>query len=85
VVHLRKTCCCSINLSTWRPNTVYKNRSMHRDQALFWRRCRGGKVQCTHILWLLSYLLVQLLVCECSKLFPLASAIISFISCFYFN
>jgi hypothetical protein len=32
VIHLRKTCCCSTNLCTWRPNTVYKNRSVHRHQ-----------------------------------------------------
>src|SRR3954451_3299663 len=25
VIHLRETCCCSTNLCTWRPNTVYKN------------------------------------------------------------
>jgi hypothetical protein len=50
VIHLSKTCCCSINLCTWRPNTVYKNRSVRRNQALFWRRCRGGKVKGTHIL-----------------------------------
>ena len=30
VIHLRKTCCCSTNLCTWRPNTVYKNRSVRR-------------------------------------------------------
>jgi hypothetical protein len=30
VIHLRKTCCCSTNLCTWRPNTIYKNRSMRR-------------------------------------------------------
>src|SRR3954469_6956527 len=35
VIHLRETCCCSTHLCTWRPNTVYKNRSMHRHQALF--------------------------------------------------
>jgi hypothetical protein len=33
VIHLRKTCCSSTNLCTWRPNTVYKNRSMCRHQA----------------------------------------------------
>ena len=43
VIHLRETCCCSTNLCTWRPNTVYKNRTVRRHQALFWRRCRGGK------------------------------------------
>jgi hypothetical protein len=68
VIHLRETY-CSTNLCTWRPNTVYKNRSVRRHQALFWHRCRGGKVKGTHIVWLLSYLLVLLLVCECSKLF----------------
>jgi hypothetical protein len=78
VIHLREICCCSPNLCTWRPNTVYKNRSVHRHQALFWLHCRVGKVKGTHILYLLSYLLVLLLVCECSKLLPLDSAIISF-------
>src|SRR3954471_8029130 len=28
VIHLWETCCCSTNLCTWRPNTVYKNRSV---------------------------------------------------------
>jgi hypothetical protein len=73
VIHLGETCCCSTNLCTWRPNTVYKNRSVHRHQALFWRRCRVGEVKGTRIL-----------VCECLKLFPLDSTIISFFSCFYF-
>jgi hypothetical protein len=85
VMHLRETCCCYTNLCTWRPNTVYKNRSVHRHQALFWRRCRGGKVKGTHILWLLSYLLVLLLVCKCSKLFPLDYAIIFFYFLFLFS
>jgi hypothetical protein len=46
VIYLRETCCCSTNLYTWRPNTVYKNRRVRRHQALFWRHCycRGGKV-----------------------------------------
>jgi hypothetical protein len=30
VIHLRETCCCSTNLCTWRPNTVYKNRHVRR-------------------------------------------------------
>src|SRR4051794_37722235 len=34
VIHLRETCCCSTNLCTWRPNTVYKNRSVRRHQSL---------------------------------------------------
>src|SRR4051795_8076964 len=33
VIHLRETCCCSTNLCTWRPNTVYKNRSVRRHHA----------------------------------------------------
>jgi hypothetical protein len=78
VINLRETCCYSTNLYTWRPNTIYKNRCVHRHQALFWRHCRGGKVKGTHILWLLSLLIAG----ECSKLFPLDSAIISF--CFLF-
>jgi hypothetical protein len=80
VIHLRENCCCSTNLCTWRPNTVYKNRSVRRHQALFWRRCREGKVKGTHI-----HLLVLLLVCGCSKLFPLDSKIISFCFLFLFS
>jgi hypothetical protein len=74
VIHLRENCCYSTNLCTWRPNTIYKDRSVHRHQALFWCRCRGGKVKGTHIL-----------VCGCSKLFPLDSAIISFCFLFLFS
>jgi hypothetical protein len=81
VIHLRETCCCSTNLCTWRPNTVYKNRSMRRHQALFWRRFQGDKVKGTHILWLLSLLVVD----EYSKLFPLDSAIIYFCFLFLFS
>ena len=29
-IHLRETSCCSTNLCTWRPNTIYKNRSVRR-------------------------------------------------------
>src|SRR3954470_11393905 len=43
VIHLRETCCYSTNLCPWRPNTVYKNRSVCRHRSLFWRSCRGGK------------------------------------------
>jgi hypothetical protein len=74
VIYLRETCCCSTNLCTWRPNIVYKNICVRRHQALFWRRCWGGKVKGTCIL-----------LCECSKLFPLDSAIISFCFLFLFS
>jgi hypothetical protein len=33
VIHLRETCCCSTNLCTWRPNTVYKNTRVRRHQS----------------------------------------------------
>jgi hypothetical protein len=33
VIHLRETCCCSTNLCTWRPSTVYKNRCVCRHQT----------------------------------------------------
>src|SRR4051812_40866875 len=33
VIHLRETCCCSTYLCTWRPNTVYKNRSVRRHHS----------------------------------------------------
>jgi hypothetical protein len=74
VIHLREICCYSMNLCTWKPNTVYKNRSVHRHQAPFWCHCQGGKVKGTHIL-----------MCGCSKLFPLDSAIISFCFLFLFS
>src|SRR5215207_2264968 len=32
VIHLRETCCPSTNLCSWRPNTVYRNRSVRRHQ-----------------------------------------------------
>jgi hypothetical protein len=34
VIHLRETCCCSTNLYTWRPNTVYKNKRVRRHQRV---------------------------------------------------
>jgi hypothetical protein len=34
VIHLRETCCCSTSLCTWRPNTVYKNISVHRNEEI---------------------------------------------------
>jgi hypothetical protein len=46
VIHLRVTCYCSTNLCTWRPNTVYKNRSARRHQALF---ILGDHVECIPI------------------------------------
>jgi hypothetical protein len=33
VIHLRETWCCSKNLCTWRPNTIYKNRRVRRHQS----------------------------------------------------
>jgi hypothetical protein len=33
MIYLRETCCCSTNLCTWRPNTVYKNRSVRRHHG----------------------------------------------------
>jgi hypothetical protein len=38
VIHLRETCCCCTNLCTWRPNTVYKNRRVHRHHQALARR-----------------------------------------------
>jgi hypothetical protein len=32
VIHLRETCYCSTNLSSWSPNTIYRNRSVRRHQ-----------------------------------------------------
>jgi hypothetical protein len=42
VIHLRETCCCFTNLCTWRPNTVYKNRSVRRHQPLVLKAQIGG-------------------------------------------
>jgi hypothetical protein len=33
VINLRETCCCSTNLCTWSPNTVYKNRRVRRHHG----------------------------------------------------
>src|SRR3954469_20273096 len=41
VIYLRETCCCSTNLCTWRPNTVYKNISVSRHNSPS-RTGRGG-------------------------------------------
>src|SRR3954465_8720653 len=32
-IHLREIFCCCTNLCIWRPDTVYKNRSMRRHQT----------------------------------------------------
>ena len=84
VIHLREICCCSTNLCTWRPNTVYKNRSVRRHQALFWRRCRGGKVKGTHI-HCNEALFFRCRGGERLKVFPLDSAILSFCFLFLFS
>jgi hypothetical protein len=34
VIYLKETCCCSTNLCTWRPNTVYKNRRVRRHHEV---------------------------------------------------
>src|SRR3954470_10645232 len=70
VIHSRENCCCSTNLCTWRPNTVYKSRSIRRHQAIFWRHFRGSKVKGTH---------------RCSQVFPLDYAISSFCFLFLFS
>jgi hypothetical protein len=41
VIHLRETCYCSTKLYTWRPNTVYKNKSIRRHQRR-WIRDRDS-------------------------------------------
>ena len=48
-----------------------------RHQALFWRRCRGGKVKGTHTSVPGNSTFLAPL-CVCSKLFPLDSAIATF-------
>jgi hypothetical protein len=49
VVQLRETYCCSTNLCSWRPNTVYKNRRMRRHQwaSMFNRAGRSELVRST--------------------------------------
>jgi hypothetical protein len=41
VIHLRETCCCSTNLCTWRPNTVYRNRRVRRHQPSTLKSLKG--------------------------------------------
>jgi hypothetical protein len=49
MIHLRENCCCSTNLCTWRPNTVYKNRRVRRHhQPLPIRRGRVLTPLITH-------------------------------------
>jgi hypothetical protein len=50
VIHLKETCCCSTNLCTWRPNTVYKNRHVRRHQ---WAPPRGSIVGRCGLLFLI--------------------------------
>ena len=53
VTHLRKNCCCPTNLCTWRPNTVYKNRSAQQTSRF------------AHILWsILSFCFSYQLLCS---------------------
>jgi hypothetical protein len=55
VIHLRETCCCSTNLCTWRPNTVYKNRRVHRHHPLPLASCSEVNARSSFILgWKLS-------------------------------
>jgi hypothetical protein len=50
VIHLRETCCCSTNLCTWRPNTVYKNRRVRRHQGgAYAKRPRDHKASKTDL------------------------------------
>jgi hypothetical protein len=51
VVHLRETCCCSTNLCTWRPNTVYKNRSVRRHHRPWEEISRKTYVQHVWAYW----------------------------------
>ena len=41
VIHLRETCCCSTNLCSWRPNTVYRNRRMRRHHPHYQKLAYG--------------------------------------------
>src|SRR3954465_3378848 len=52
VIHLRGTCCCSTNLCTWRPNTVYKSRSICRHHPGPW--CEGQSQWKFHCMILLD-------------------------------
>jgi hypothetical protein len=53
VIHLRETCCCSTNLCTWRPNTVYKNRSIHRHHRLVLCSRKDWATRCNYYYCLL--------------------------------
>jgi hypothetical protein len=50
VIHLRETCCCSTNLCTGGPTSVYKNRRVRRHQ---WCSVEVDDVNmCLHCPWL---------------------------------
>jgi hypothetical protein len=51
MIHLRETCCCSTNLCTWRPSTVYKNRSVRRHQTLLYGRSLFCKIYFGELIW----------------------------------
>jgi hypothetical protein len=54
---LRETCCCSTNLCTWRPNTVYKNRRVCRHQtSLLWHVIHIECALCRCMCWLCCFL-----------------------------
>jgi hypothetical protein len=74
VIHLRENLLLSYKPLHLGAQQCLQEGSVRRHQAFFWRRCRGGKVKGTLIFW-----------CECSKLFPLDSAIASFCFLFLFS
>jgi hypothetical protein len=51
VIYLREICCCSTNICTWRPNTVYKNRSVRRHQTLLYGRSLFCKIYFGELIW----------------------------------
>jgi hypothetical protein len=50
VIHLRETCCCSTNLCTWRPNTVYKNRRIRRHHRVVPLGAGGLLYECYYLI-----------------------------------
>jgi hypothetical protein len=82
VIHLRETCCGSTNLCTWRPNTVYKDRSVHRhhwasgdeggrQRSLDAQTSLGGTARLgVHAAWSHLSVVAHLVDFLCSRRFP---------------
>jgi hypothetical protein len=62
VIHLRETCCCSTNLCTCRPNTVYKNRSVRRHHLSMLQLHKYGMLHYDSIVATMEYFFALFLI-----------------------